>query len=1302
MIVGPHSPPVQDEPVSEADLREATGAEIDADVERVRPYVPRAVQQYLVDNPTGQCWITEGTAVFVDISGFTQLSEQLARKGREGAEEITDAISGSFESILLVAYQNGGGLLKFGGDGLLLWFHGGGHAERACRATVLMRRALQQVGRIELPDAQATLAMSQGVHSGQFHFFTVGTSHVEFLPVGPAWSRLVAMEREADAGEIVVSPETAALLPASCMGTAKGAGLLLQQEPPGETGTLAPTEPPPVTSELLARCLSPAIRAHVLRGGGTPEHRPVTIAFIRFHGTDTLIDQHGPQAAAEALHRVVSVVAAASEEQGLSFLASDVDADGGKLIVTGGAPNVTGNDEERMLLALRKIVSWDLPLPVRVGVHRGAVFAGDIGPKYRRTYTVMGDAVNLTARLMTKAEPGQIYATGDVLGRSGTQFETTQLEPFAVKGKAEPIQAWSVGAAQSSKVGQVSLERLPLTGRNAELGMIRKAFASARSGAGRLIEVVGEAGMGKTRLLDALRDAAAGFRKQHAACEAYTASTPYALWRELLRELMDFGRDDPDAVIIERLRNELATRAPDLTPWLPLIAIAFGIDVPSTPEVELLAEKNRRTRLHESVGRFLEIMMPERALIEIENAHHMDEASAELLSYLAGEISARPWLFAVARRPSSGGFAAIDAATVVKIELKPLAAQDALRMAQLATQKSPLPDHVLDVVAKRSGGNPQFLRDLLRIAIESGGVADLPDSAEAAAMARIDGLSPEDRALVRRAAVFGITFHPRMLAWFSDEGEEPPPGPAVWGRLHDLFEEEPDGYMRFRRSLLRDAAYEGLPYKLRRKLHGAVAVRLEEELDYPDEAGGILSLHYFEAGEYRPAWRYATVAAKRADGDYAYVEAAKLYSRALEAGRRLTDVLDRELADVHQALGDSWYRAGEFQKASGAYAAARPLATSDPLADAGLLIKLSRVEEKLGKYAEALHWIEQARGVFQQLPGPEAARQAAWAGAWYAIILARQGRTAEALDCAEHAVAEGEAADDPDAIGEAYFVMGWAYGELRKTGAQALMQRSLEAFERSGNLVRQAGVLSDLGVICQWEGRWDEALSYYERGRDAAVRIGSTVNAALARVNMAEILTDRGEWAEAEALLLKTLPFWKAAQFHYYLAACLSLLGRVSLRLGRLDEALSRLEEAKAHFQHVGAEEEVPAVDARIAECRVTMGNLDAALELVAGMLSRASESNGVARVASLLERVQGHALLLRNDLWSARDALEASLAAAKERHDLFEATLTALSLIELDRLEGVEPPIEIVTESRSLLASLKVRAVPPVPLPPR
>ena len=1268
--------------------------------DRAALYVPRILQQHLADDPKGRWWTATGTAAFADVSGFTKLSESLARKGREGAEQITDAIGRVFEAMLSVAYENGGSLLKFGGDALLLWFDGDGHATRACRAALRMRDALRRVGSIELPDTTITLQVSQGVHSGQFHFFAVGISHREMLPVGPGWSRLASAEKAADADEVLVTEETAAVLPPDCLGDAKAPGALLQREPPGFTEKIPLAARPALPHDTLARCLSASIREHVMAGGGTSEHRPVTIAFIRFEGTDTLIEQQGPEAAADALHRVMGAVEAAAEEQDVTFLASDVDADGGKLILTAGAPKVSGSDEERMLLALRKIATSDLPLPIRIGVHRGAVFAGDIGPAYRRTYTVMGDAVNLTARLMAKAERAVIYATGDVLDRSSTLFEVTQLEPFAVKGKAEPVQAWSVGRALGSKARQTSEPRLPLTGRNAELGVIRKAYASARSGAGRLIDVVGEAGMGKTRLLEALRDAAAGFRKLHATCEAYTASVPYALWRELLREAMEIGRDAPDAGIVERLRQELTARAPDLAPWLPLIAIAFGVEVEETPEIGMLAEKNRRAKLHESVAAFLEAVLPASALIEIENAHQMDEASAELLGYLVAEkIASRPWLLAVARRGAAGGFAPPESEAVVRVELKALAAQDALRMAQLATQQNPLPAHVLEVVAKRSGGNPQFLRDLLRTAIESGGVADLPDSAEAATMAQIDGLAPDDRAVVRRASVFGLTFHPRMLAWFAEEGEGSAPDPEAWERLRDLFDAEPDGYLRFRRSLLRDAAYEGLPFKLRRKLHGVVASHLEKEAENPEEVAGPLSLHYFEAGESAAASRYAAVAARRAYDVNAYVEAARLYARALEAGRQLPDGEQKNIATLQEALGDAWYRAGEFQKASEAYVAARPLIEDDPVKQSGLMIKLSHLEEKLGNYAEALRWVDLARSALEGVPGPEAAKQSARVSAWCATVLQAEGKTDEALRCAEQTVAEAEAADEPEALGDGLFVMGWAYGQLGREGGIPLMERALEAYRKAGDLIAQGAALSNLGVVCQWEGRWDEAASYYEQGRNAALKIGNSVGAAVARINVAEILIDRGEWAEAEALLLETLPFWKAAQYRYYLGACLLFLGRASLRLGRFDEALSRLEGARSNFLQVGAEEEIPPVEARIAECRVAMDQLDEALALVDGLLGRAGSSTGVARVVSLLQRIKGHALIRQGDLWGARDALEASLAAAKERRDLFEATLTSLSLIELDRLEGVEPPIEIVDESRSLLASLKVRAVPPAPV---
>ena len=202
-------------------------------------------------------------------------------------------------------------------------------------------------------------------------------------------------------------------------------------------------------------------------------------------------------------------------------------------------------------------------------------------------------------------------------------------------------------------------------------------------------------------------------------------------------------------------------------------------------------------------------------------------------------------------------------------------------------------------------------------------------------------LAPEDRALVRRAAVFGLTFHPRMLAWFADDGDDALPDPATWARLQELFDEEADGYLRFRRSLLRDAAYEGLPYKLRRRLHGAVAARIEAgSWTMPEESADILSLHYLVAGDYRPAWRYASVAAKRAAEVVAYVEAARLVraragSGASPRGCRAT----QELAAVHGRMGDAWYRPADFARRPTRIRPRARLVAGDPLADADLLLK---------------------------------------------------------------------------------------------------------------------------------------------------------------------------------------------------------------------------------------------------------------------------------------------------------------------------------------------------------------------------
>jgi class 3 adenylate cyclase len=271
------------------------------------------------------------------------------------------------------------------------------------------------------------------------------------------------MEGAASAGQILISPETAKLLPRGCSGAALGPGLQLVRSPvPAEW--VAPADTVRPADDAIAGALPEIVRALVLGGHAAPEHRTASVAFVQFEDLDDLITREGTETAAHGLDQLVRLVQDACDHYEVCFLDSDISSDGGKIRLSAGAPRVVGDDEERMLLALREIVDGDFRLPVKAGVHRGPVFTGEVGPSYRRWYVVMGDTVNLAARVMGKAPRGHIYATREILRHAQGRFGQAALEPFAVKGKARPVQAWDVGPPTHATARSAVRPEPPLVG----------------------------------------------------------------------------------------------------------------------------------------------------------------------------------------------------------------------------------------------------------------------------------------------------------------------------------------------------------------------------------------------------------------------------------------------------------------------------------------------------------------------------------------------------------------------------------------------------------------------------------------------------------------------------------------------------------------------------------------------------------------------------------------------------------------------------------------------------------------------
>jgi class 3 adenylate cyclase/tetratricopeptide (TPR) repeat protein len=1247
-------------------------------------YVPRVLLKRLVVAPEDLVETLEGTMVFVDVSGFTRLSERLARRGREGAEHLTDAINACFSALLADAYANGGSLLKFGGDALLLWFDGDDHPLRACTSAAAMRNTIRRAGRIRAAGSHISLRMSAGVHTGNFHMFLVGKSHREYLIAGPHSSKVVEMEAAAAAGQVLLSPQTAAMLPRRALGGPAGPGVLLARSP--SKSQFAPEEEiQRPDHDAIIRCLSTEVRTHVLAAPAAPEHRTAVVAFVQFGELDELINARGPAAAAEQLAALVEAVEEAADLFQVCFLGSDVAADGGKLILTAGAPRAVGDDEERMLLTLRHIVEHWRALPVRIGVNRGRVFAGEIGPHYRRTYSVMGDTVNVAARLMAKAPWESVYATEGVLTRSQTRFELSRLEPLTVKGKAHPIEAWEVGPLARARDAHAG-KPVPLVGRDPEYATLCNAVVQAERSQGSLVEVIGETGSGKSRLLAEARDLAGGFRSAHTTCENYRRSVPYVVWRDILRQLLGLRWDDPDEVVLGSIREHIEMSDRRLLPWLPLLAIPFDVRTPMTREVRDLAPDYRTTKLHEIVLQFLEPLLAVRTLIQIEHAHFMDEASAALLHAIAKRLTSSAWVITVTRRDVDGGFIGTPESST-QLVLGPLPAQAMLTLAESTPEASRVLPHVLALAIERAGGSPEFLLDLLAAAAE--GSDELPDSLEAAASARIDELDPDDRVLVRRASVLGLCFHQRLLHYVLD-ASVPEPDEHTWSRISSVFADDGDGYKRFKRPAMREVAYESLPFRLRRQLHAAVGEALEPDLGRDADADpALLSLHFILAGEYQRAWRYARIGAERASARFAHADAARLYRRAIEAGREAR-VSDSELAHTWEALGEALRQAGERAAAAAAFTSARRLVAGDAIAEARLLFCQAQIAERSERATAAVRWVRRGLVALDGRSELEARQWRARLIADLAGIRQRQGRYRDAERLCREAISEAKATGELLAEARACYTLDWALVELARPDEAVYSARALEIYRALGDNEHESKVLNNLGGLAYWRGRWDEAVALYRQAGARSKAAGNPADVAYTDCNVGEILSDQGHLEEAARHLQRARRVWTSTGDRQGAAYAAALLGRLRVRAGEISDGLALLTQAAKDMRGFGLQQYAEFADALVAEGEALGGDPDRAVALTRNLLAR-----GAGRV-SMLRRVCGVALARAGHRGPARRELELAVDAARaggEEHELAMA-IDALSVV-------AHVPNAVIRERDIILDRLGVVRLASTPIGP-
>ncbi len=377
------------------------------------------------------------------------------------------------------------------------------------------------------------LKMSVGLHSGEIHLFLVGEPTRELVVLGPAATSTADAEKAANAGEIVVTAETAARLRPGATRPREGDGALLLRRRAAQHPAPGADPKPQVDPSRLQTLFPHTLGRYLDPGPPEPEHRLATIGFIRMAGTDQVLADEGPDTVARATHAVVTRLEECLEPEEITLLSTDLGSDGAGFFLASGVPNSSEDDEGRMLRALKRFVESDLPLKVQAGCNRGHVFVAELGAPTRAAFSAMGDTTNTAARIMSKASPGLLYAHPVVLEHSRTLFVTEPAGPFEMKGKALPLLVYSVGEESGTRESGEG-GRLPLLGRDAELAELRDALDLAFSGEGGVVTVTGTTGMGKTRLVREAAMALEGVARLTVRAEPYGASSSYRVFRDPL------------------------------------------------------------------------------------------------------------------------------------------------------------------------------------------------------------------------------------------------------------------------------------------------------------------------------------------------------------------------------------------------------------------------------------------------------------------------------------------------------------------------------------------------------------------------------------------------------------------------------------------------------------------------------------------------------------------------------------------------------------------------------------------------
>jgi len=998
------------------------------------------------------------------------------------------------------------------------------------------------------------------------------------------------------------------------------------------------------------------------------ERRLVTVLFADVVDSTSLGERMDPEDWGGAIHTVLALASAPVERYGGTV--ARLMGDG--LLAVFGAPAVHEDDAVRAVQAALEMIAAvgeagprlraeygkeiGEGLHIRVGINSGLAIVEGLGGD-ARDVNALGDTVNVAARMQGIARPDSVIVTGETWRQVSGSFRASSLGGAVLKGKAEPIEAWEIFGRRDEAGAERGVAGLssPMVGRDEELQQLLPLLGVIAAGRGRAAMVLGEPGVGKSRLLAEFRtrtqapadvspEAGPTIRWIEGRASSYGENVPFGLLGELVTATLGVSRAGAPAdrlrALDERTRaifppdqheDAFATLGHLLS--LPLALETIARFAPLSPE----ALRIRYLSAAQMTIRHICSRGP--TVVAVEDAHWADASSVEVVSELLPIALELPVLFLLTSRPerAAPGWRIVETAretfgdALVELPLSPLAARESRRLVANLLEIDSLPDRLRDSILERAEGNPFFMEELIRMLIERGWVvrsgdrwvgsgtvaeAEVPDTLRGLLLARIDRLPAESRRTLRVAAVIGRDVPVTLLDAVTGD-------PAANSRALGLAEAAgllrfaatgPEPAYRFRHVLIQEAAYDSLLKADRRRLHLRVGEALEEqEPERREELAPILGLHFERAREVERAVDYLRAAGRQA-----------VRRRALREAR--------ELLDRAAALLDDAPETPEFER--------RRIQVTIDRAAAGVTFQL--VDHDLALLADAVQRAERLGD--ERLLGLVLARQAGTqvlgAGAYHL----NAGRVS-----IERAVGIGRRLDDAEILALPRALQGLKLvAQGRRREAIKVLHEAVELLSRFH--VNEASFYAgQLAITYAQLGEFADAEREVTRAREMAELSGDPTALADARIFTGVLLGLQGRHEEAAALAREGFGIAGTVNELVCQTAASGLAGEMEMMQGNLGPAIEWLEKSVsiAHACSAVDFERIATVSLKVAQAMAGEGRR--ALDGFDGLLEETRASGDPAEEArALMSRAAANATIAEGDRALAKADLEAAIPILK------------------------------------------------------